>query len=832
MRQPSEPSRPAEQSRLRKLYARHGLAASVVLLCLLLCAVLWSALFVLACYERDRIIESKRQGNANLARVFEEHVARTVRAAEITLREIASEYSQHGREFDLVQYARNRSIYLDPYVGLAVIDEKGDRILGTVPLPPETVNLSKTSNYRYHAQHDAPGLFISAPRIGAVTGKWTIFFSIRINKADGSFAGYANVGMDPAYFSKLYAALDLGEGSTVSLIGLDGIVRVLQKKGEMLSAGQNIADSPLLTRRILEAPHGSYIGKSPYDEVTRIVSYRTLKDYPLIVAIGIPQAVALSAHDGRMTNRLRAAGAVTAAILGLGFFALVQIRRKERANEALRVSEKKFSRAFHATPDWVVLSKPESGEFLEVNEGFERISGYSREEVLGRTSLALGIWTRPDQRAALVRQLASYGTVRDIEAVLRGKSGEERVLLLSLDAIDLGGEKSMLTVGRDITERLLAEATVRESEAKLNEAQRIAQIGSWQLDLVKNVLTWSDEIFHIFEIDQAKFGATYEAFLDAVHPEDREAVNAAYTGSLKTREPYDITHRLLMADGRIKHVHERCRSDFDPGGMPLRSMGTVQDVTDQILAEAEIRKLNAELEQRVRERTAKLEAANKELEAFTYSVAHDLRAPLRGIDGYSRLLLKDYADKLNDTGRQFLHNVRSATLQMSRLINDLLAYSHLERQDMHAGQVDLPALIEALLAGHAEEIQARGVAVNVAVNVASVSADREALTMALRNLLGNALKFTREAAKPAIEIGARDEGAACVLWVRDNGPGFDMKFHDWIFAIFQRLHRMEDYPGTGVGLAIVKRAMERMGGRAWAESEPGKGATFYLELPN
>jgi signal transduction histidine kinase len=241
--------------------------------------------------------------------------------------------------------------------------------------------------------------------------------------------------------------------------------------------------------------------------------------------------------------------------------------------------------------------------------------------------------------------------------------------------------------------------------------------------------------------------------------------------------------------------------------------------------------LNEQLESRVQERTAKLESANKELETFTYSVAHDLKAPLRGIDGYSRLLLEGHADRLDDEGRQFLHNVRDATRQMNQLLNDLLAYLRLERQDVHLGRVDPRSLIEALLAERAAEIQARGVAVSVAVPCPSVSADRDGLTMALRNLLENALKFTRDAAQPAIEVGGRDGGDSCLLWVRDNGAGFDMKYHERIFTIFQRLHRSEDYPGTGVGLAIVRKAMERMGGRAWAESEPGKGATFYLEIP-
>jgi signal transduction histidine kinase len=239
----------------------------------------------------------------------------------------------------------------------------------------------------------------------------------------------------------------------------------------------------------------------------------------------------------------------------------------------------------------------------------------------------------------------------------------------------------------------------------------------------------------------------------------------------------------------------------------------------------------AELEQRVAERTAELNARNRELETFSYSVSHDLKAPLRGIDGYSRLLLEDYADKLDDEGRTFLHTIRRAALQMNQLIDDLLAYSRLERRPLQSGLVNLRALVDSLLAEREGELRARGMAVNIELPCASVLADPDGLVLALRNLLDNALKFTQATPQPAIEIGGREGENGCIIWVRDNGIGFDMKFHDRIFDIFQRLHRAEEYPGTGVGLAIVSKAIERMGGRAWAQSEPGQGATFYLELP-
>jgi PAS domain S-box-containing protein len=255
------------------------------------------------------------------------------------------------------------------------------------------------------------------------------------------------------------------------------------------------------------------------------------------------------------------------------------------------------------------------------------------------------------------------------------------------------------------------------------------------------------------------------------------------------------------------------------------------DISARKRAEAEIRQLNAELEERVRARTAELAATNKELETFTYSVSHDLKAPLRGIDGYSRLLLEDHLGQLNEEGRLFIGNVRHGVEQMSQLIEDLLAYSRMERRDLHGVPLDLARQIAAVLNERAEEISARGIEVKVELDALTAHADPDGLALVLRNLIDNALKFSRDSRPPMLTISGSLTEKSVTLAFTDNGIGFDMQFQDRIFEIFQRLQRAEDYPGTGVGLAIVRKAMQRMGGRVWASSAPGQGATFYLELP-
>lgn len=264
-----------------------------------------------------------------------------------------------------------------------------------------------------------------------------------------------------------------------------------------------------------------------------------------------------------------------------------------------------------------------------------------------------------------------------------------------------------------------------------------------------------------------------------------------------------------------------------PEGLFVHSI----DITNRKLTEQTMAELNTSLEEKVVQRTAELHAKNQELETFTYSVSHDLKAPLRGIAGYSRLLLEDHAGQLNDEGRRFLNAVRSASGQMAQLIDDLLSYSQLERRTLHPGPVSLRDTVDTLLAASAHEIEQAGIAIKVDLTEIKVRADRDGLQLALRNLIDNALKFTKNRPDPAIEIKAWVEDSSCIIRVQDNGIGFDMKFIDCIFDIFQRLHRAEDYPGTGVGLAIVRKAMQRMGGRAWAESSLGQGASFYLSIP-
>ena len=285
----------------------------------------------------------------------------------------------------------------------------------------------------------------------------------------------------------------------------------------------------------------------------------------------------------------------------------------------------------------------------------------------------------------------------------------------------------------------------------------------------------------------------------------------------------------LEAQDAEKEAWAETKMLLDKADRSARALLSV--VEDQKRAKGEIQKLNETLEQRVFDRTAQLENANKELETFTYSVSHDLKAPLRGIDGYSKLLVDLYGDKLNEEASQFIHTIRSSTLQMNQLIEDLLQYSRLERSHLQIKQVHIKTFIESILKTNADDISAHHFLVNIDVPDIELIADANGIQIALRNLIENAIKFTKKTANPEIMIKLAENQDFWILSVRDNGIGFDMKYSERIFEIFQRLQRAENFPGTGIGLAMVAKAMHRMNGKVYAESIPGKGATFYLEIP-
>lgn len=312
-----------------------------------------------------------------------------------------------------------------------------------------------------------------------------------------------------------------------------------------------------------------------------------------------------------------------------------------------------------------------------------------------------------------------------------------------------------------------------------------------------------------------------------LHPEDLEACMQAWTAALQSGTAYNAECRIRRAsDGAYRWHLARAVPVRDEEGRIRQWFATCTDIDAQKQAENEARQLNALLEKRVEERTEQLVVANKELEAFSYSVSHDLRAPLRAVDGFSRILQEDYDDKLDDEGRRVLNVIRSSSQEMSRLIDDLLAFSRLGRSDLVGSDVDMEALVRSVLDEMRRE---QGTLPDVQLRpLPRARCDHSLMRQVWINLLANAIKFSSKVEHPRIEVGGYPEGSANVYYVRDNGAGFDMRYYEKLFGVFQRLHRADEYPGTGVGLAIVQRVVSRHGGRA---ADTWAGARGVIDMP-
>jgi PAS domain S-box-containing protein len=506
-------------------------------------------------------------------------------------------------------------------------------------------------------------------------------------------------------------------------------------------------------------------------------------------------------------------------------------RVTERTGQ-LRESEEKFSKAFLASPAAVSIASMPDGRYINVNEALARLTGYDREELIGHTSAELNL-VDDASRNKILEAIRKYGGVQNVEIQIRTKSNQVAEVLTSIEQIDIGGQPCMLTVNYDITERKRAEAEVQRLNDDLKERQvALSQANGLLQTLMDNM---PDHIY--FKDRQSRFiknsrsqammmgmqdpalvvGKTDFDFFPQEHAqrsfnEEQSLVNSG-------QPILNIEERVVWPDGRITWVSTTKLPLRDESGQITGSFGISRDITERKQAEDELQKSNYQLE-----------ATNKELEAFSYSVSHDLRAPLRTIDGFSKAVIEDYGEILPAEGREHLHRVRKAAQYMSQLIDDLLNLSRVTRAPMKLEVVNLSKTAQGII----EELQRTQTDRHVKfINKQNLNTrgDPHLLQAALENLLNNAWKFTSKREQAEIEFGSRLENEETIYFVRDNGAGFDMAYTSKLFGAFQRLHAITDYPGTGVGLATVQRIIHRHGGRIWAEAELERGATFFFTLP-
>ena len=370
------------------------------------------------------------------------------------------------------------------------------------------------------------------------------------------------------------------------------------------------------------------------------------------------------------------------------------------------------------------------------------------------------------------------------------------------------------------------------SEQLLKDAQRIAMLGHLTHDFRTGSVVWSDEMYRIFGYKRDDPGLdiqSIESIYARVHPNDLPSLRADVEASVQNCESIELVHRIVMPDGRVKHLRVQSVVDGD-NGVAVRASSTVLDITEARVAQLALKEMNEQLEDRVAERTRELASLNKELEAFSYSVSHDLRTPLRSIHGFASLL-EDESDTLSPEGRTYLRRIQDGARRMGLLITDLLTMAHQSRAVVHPQRLDLSELAHAVAQDIEREDPQRQVVWAVEPGLWAW-ADPVLMRVVLQNLLGNAWKYTRQTAQAEISFQrVGKDGRMTTFCVRDNGAGFDMAYVDQLFQPFKRLHAHHEFEGSGIGLASVQRLIQRHGGTVRAEGTVGRGASICFTLP-
>lgn len=502
------------------------------------------------------------------------------------------------------------------------------------------------------------------------------------------------------------------------------------------------------------------------------------------------------------------------------------ITAQKRAIEAAKESEERYRLLFDSNPCPMWVYDRETLQFLAVNEAAVRSYGYTRREFLSMDMTQI----RPEEELPRLYQRLA-GEIKTMTHPTpwthRRKDGSTFEVEITSHALEFNGRPARLVMAIDVTERERAVEQLRESEQRFRRMFDIVSIGIAQAD----AQTGRFILFNRRFAEIAGYPAEelrHMTFKELTHPEDAEADAQKFFEARDGKVPQYINEkRYLRPDGSIVWVRVNASFVRDADGTALQSIGVIEDITEQKRARDELLELNATLEERVEERTRKLETLNRELEAFSYSVSHDLRAPLRAMDGFSQAVLEDYADKLDENGVDYLNRIRSASQRMASMIDSLLGLSRVSRSALSIGTTDLTSMAREIASDLAAASPDRIVAVSIEDGL-TAKCDARLARIALENMLGNAWKFTSKTENPLISFSLGPESGEFVI--RDNGAGFESTYADTIFGAFSRLHRSDEFEGTGIGLATVYRIIQMHGGTIRAESEPGQGAAFFFKF--
>jgi PAS domain S-box-containing protein len=506
-------------------------------------------------------------------------------------------------------------------------------------------------------------------------------------------------------------------------------------------------------------------------------------------------------------------------------------RRDERW---LRASEERLATTLRSIGEGVIATD-KLGRIERMNPSAEHLTGWTFAEASGKTletvfrTMEEGASTFDD---SIATKVLGEGRAFSLPNNSRLLARDDREYIIASSAAPIkranGIVDGVVVVFRDVTERRNAERARLESERRYRQVlESLPQLvwtcsSSGETDFLSR--QWLDYTGATLEKDLG-YG-----WLTRIHPDDRDRLLRLWEASVESGIEFDTQARIRRADGRYFWFKQRAVPIKQTEGVVQQWFGTSTDITDVIEAHRQVERANCLLERRVEERTAELSEANSELEAFAHTVAHDLRAPLRNIQGYASAILEDEHDRMSDEGTLYAQRMADSATRMDRLIQDLLSYSRLSRSEIHLERIDTKSVLTQVLEEMSTELAAREAQVTVAEDLPAVIGQRAILEQVFSNLISNAVKFVAPDVLPKVVIGSSVTNGEVRFSLTDNGIGIAPEHRERVFRVFERLHGSERYPGTGIGLAIVRRGVERMGGRVWLESPPQGGTRFCFEL--
>jgi PAS domain S-box-containing protein len=506
----------------------------------------------------------------------------------------------------------------------------------------------------------------------------------------------------------------------------------------------------------------------------------------------------------------------------------IDITARKRAEDALRESEARWRSLTEHSPEHIMMLD-KAGRIMFINH---TVPDLTYEQVIGMpmASFLPPSYQKPTEK--LLQQVWQSGEPDQYTVEYQSKDNMSRFFEANVSAVKDDEKITALIVSaRDVTERRQVEEALRESEERQKKAQEVGKVGTWDWNPQTGELVWSDEIYRIIGYMPDEVIPSYELFLEHVHPHDREYLSSSVEKTLREKCPYNVDCRIVTRDGEEKIANAQGTARCDEHGTVVQMLGTFQDITERKTIEKELESYRSHLEELVAIRTAELESSNKELESYSYSIAHDLRSPLRAIIGFSQILKDEAQDRLEEEDIHVLKRIVAAGKNMAELIDDILELSRITRSELRYEDVDISRLGTAILSRLKQSLPERDVQWQVQGELL-VRGDARLLEVALQNLIENAWKYTRNETCAFIELGKRKLNGKEVFFVSDNGVGFDMQYQKQLFKPFNRLHSPQEFEGTGIGLATVQRIVQRHGGKIWAESEAQNGATFYFTLHN